>query len=93
MDRRVLLIGIQKSFMVNAIAIGLQKADFVVETAPPDEKAIQNLQDKPGVYVLYLGDLTEEYIPFFTYINESIDSERYVLYLVGTTRSWYLRPP
>ena len=90
MDRRVLLIGIQKSFMVNAIAIGLQKADFVVETAPPDEKAIQNLQDKPGVYVLYLGDLTEEYIPFFTYINESIDSERYVLYLVGNNEELVL---
>ena len=30
MDKRVLLIGVQKSFMINAIAIGLQKDNYEV---------------------------------------------------------------
>ncbi len=83
MDRRVLLIGIQKSFMVNAIAVGLQKENYVVDTAPPIAELIDIIPDKPHVYVLYLGDLTEEQIPLFQYIDEHIDSERFVLYLIG----------
>ena len=41
MDKRVLLIGLQKSFMVNAIVIGLQKSDYQVETVEPLHSAIE----------------------------------------------------
>ncbi len=83
MDRRVLLIGFQKSFMVNAIAVGLQKADFIVETVEPIPMLIDIMYGKPDIYVLYLGDLTEENKDLFEYINDKIDTERFVLYLVG----------
>ena len=83
MDKRVLLIGIQKSFMVNAIVVGLQKADYEVVTAPPMPGAIDSIPNKPEIYVLYLGDLNEENLPLFDYLNEHIDSERFLLYLVG----------
>jgi CheY-like chemotaxis protein len=83
MDKRVLVIGIQKSFMVNAIVIGLQKEGYDVDTVPPEDKAIDALRDRPQIYVLYLGDLTEENMQLFSYLDERIDSERFLLYLVG----------
>jgi CheY-like chemotaxis protein len=83
MDKRVLLIGIQKSFMVNAIVIGLQKEGFDVVTVAPSERAIEAVADKPGIYVLYLGDLTEESLSLYNYLDEHIDAERFLLYLIG----------
>lgn len=83
MDKRVLLIGVQKSFMINAIAVGLQKCDYKVETAMPFPDAIDCIQGRPEIYILYLGDLTADNIPLFKYLDEHIDSERFLLYLIG----------
>ncbi len=83
MDKRVLLIGVQKSFMINAISVGLQKSDYKVETAMPFPDAIDSIQGKPEIYILYLGDLTADNIPLFKYLDEHIDSERFLLYLIG----------
>jgi CheY-like chemotaxis protein len=83
MDKRVLLIGIQKSFMLNAIAVGLQKSDYEVVTVQPFKSAIEAVVPRPQIYVLYLGDLTSDYAKLFEYLNEAIDAERFILYLVG----------
>lgn len=83
MDKRVLLIGIQKSFMINAIAVGLQKSGYKVEQVDPDEEAIENFQGRPDIYVLFLGDLTADNIPLFKYLDDHIDSERFLLYIIG----------
>lgn len=83
MDRRVLLIGNQKSFMVNAIAVGLEKEDYKVECVGPRAHEIKDIPDKPQIYLLYLGDLTLEDSDVFKYINEAIDTERFLLYLIG----------
>ncbi len=83
MDKRVLLIGVQKSFMVNAIVVGLQKADYEVVSVQPMPSAVEAIPNKPSIYVLYLGDLTPDNSPLFEYLNEHIDSERFLLYLIG----------
>ncbi|MCR5556141.1 MAG: response regulator [Butyrivibrio sp.] len=83
MDKRVLLIGNQKSFMVNAIVKGLEKEEYSVESAAPMEGAVSSMVNRPGIYLLYLGDMTSENAPFLRYINEAIDSERFILYLIG----------
>ena len=83
MDKRVLLIGTVKSFMANAIMVGLEKEDFQVEFVLPDGKALMEMQDKPKVYILYLGDFTSEKADFLNYLNEAIDAERFMLYLIG----------
>lgn len=83
MDKRVLLIGIQKSFMMNAIVVGLKKWDYEVVTADPTPTSIEATPDRPGIYVMYLGELTAEDSQLFKYINEQIDSERFILYLIG----------
>ena len=83
MDKRVLLIGTIKSFMVNAIMIGLEKEDYQVEFVLPDDKVLKAMQDKPKVYILYLGDFKPEKADFLNYLNEAIDAERFMLYLIG----------
>ncbi len=83
MERKILLIGNEKSFMVNAIAVGLQKASYEVKIAAPVPEIIDYLPEKPHIYILYLGDLTEENADLFNYINDRIDTERFVLYLIG----------
>ncbi len=83
MDKRVLLIGNQKSFMVNAIVVGLKKSDYIVDTVQPDAFAIECIPDRPRIYLLYLGDLTNDDAQLFKYIDEQIDSERFLLYLIG----------
>ncbi len=83
MDKRVLLIGNIKSFMVNAIGKGLEKEGYTVESALPEADAIKEMQNRPEIYVLYLGDLTMENSDFFKYLNEAIDAERFLLYLIG----------
>ena len=83
MEKRVLLIGIQKSFMINAIAVGLQKENYKVETVDPYAGAIDRMTDRPEIYILYLGDLTSDAAALFTYLNDQIDTERFLLYLIG----------
>ncbi len=83
MDKRVLLIGNQKSFMVNAIFRGLEKEGYTVVGVAPSESAIKSLEDKPSIYLLYLGDMSTEDSQVLKYINEAIDAERFLLYLIG----------
>lgn len=83
MVKRVLLIGNQKSFMVNAIQRGLEKEKYTVECVAATEDAIKDHPNRPNIYLLYLGDMTLDDAPVLKYINEAIDAERFILYLIG----------
>ncbi|MBO6242415.1 MAG: response regulator [Butyrivibrio sp.] len=83
MEKKVFLIGHTKSFMVNAIVVGLQKEDYEVISVAPKAGAIKEIEDKPRIYLLYLGDMTMDDTDLFKYLNEAIDSERFMLYLIG----------
>jgi CheY-like chemotaxis protein len=83
MDKRVLLIGNAKSFMVNAIVRGLEKEEYAVDCVAPIPETIKAMENKPGIYLLYLGDMTAEQSRLFQYLNEVIDAERFLLYLIG----------
>ena len=83
MDKRVLLIGNQKSFMVTAIAKGLEKEDYEVECVAPRADLIKAKENRPSIYLLYLGDMTMDDADVLKYLNEAIDSERFLLYLIG----------
>ena len=84
MDKRVLLIGNEKSFMVNAIVRGLEKESYQVECIAPIPEIIRDKENKPEIYLLYLGDMTAEQSRLFQYLNETIDAERFLLYLIGS---------
>lgn len=89
MDKRVLLIGASKSFMVSAIAKGLQKDGFEIVHCDFTRQALETLENKPQLYVLYLGDLDftdpeKNGIEPLKYLDEAIDKERFFLYEVGS---------
>ncbi len=89
MDKRVLLIGQTKSFMVNAIAKGLQKENYEVIQCGLSKEEIEGIENKPEIYVLYLGDITEATVDQaclsgMKYIDEDIDKSRFFLYEVGS---------
>ena len=54
MQKRVLLFGNGKSFMVNAIVRGLEKENYVIDSIGPDPEAVKALENKPKIYILYL---------------------------------------
>ncbi|SFP79670.1 Response regulator receiver domain-containing protein [Butyrivibrio proteoclasticus] len=83
MEKKAFLIGHTKSFMVNAIVVGLQKENYEVISVAPNSKAIKEVEDKPSIYLLYLGDTTIDDVDLFKYLNEAIDTERFMLYLIG----------
>lgn len=83
MDKRVLLIGNEKSFMLHAISMGLEKADFTVVNVGHNQADIKALEEKPLIYLLYLGDMTTDNAELFKYLNEAIDTERFFLHLIG----------
>ncbi|WP_408070520.1 response regulator [Butyrivibrio sp. JL13D10] len=90
MDKRVLLIGSQKSFMVSAIAKGLENAGYTVIKCEFTKEDIIAVEDKPEMYVLYLDDIDpaspeRNGIEPLKYLDEAIDRERFFLYEVGTT--------
>ena len=82
-DKRLLLIGNEKSFMTNAIATGLEKEDFTIIRAGLSKQDVEEIDNRPGIYIMYLGDVTDEDSDLLKYINEKIDTERFHLYIVG----------
>ena len=50
MDKRVLLIGSTKSFMVSAIAKGLEKEEYEVVSCEPSRAAVAALENRPLIY-------------------------------------------
>jgi len=83
MDRRVLLIGPTKSFMVSAIAKGLEKENYEVVQSEFAENMIRAVENKPQLYVLYLGDVADDGVATLKYLDNAIDTERFYLYEVG----------
>ncbi len=88
MDKRVLLIGSTKSFMVSAIAKGLEKEEYEVVSCEPSKQAIEALENRPLIYLLYLGDDVALNSELESYLSEVIDSEHFLLYLIGTQREF-----
>ncbi|MBE5833749.1 MAG: response regulator [Butyrivibrio sp.] len=88
MDKRVLLIGSTKSFMVSAIAKGLEKEEYEVVSCEPSRAAVAALENRPSIYLLYLGDEVALNSDLELYLSEQIDAEQFVLYLIGTQREF-----
>ena len=61
----------------------MEKEKYTVECVIPMEGAIKNLENRPNIYILYLGDMTMDDAPVLKYLNEAIDAERFLLYLIG----------
>ena len=81
MEKKIVLIGDSKRFMVNAILKGLEKDDYEVTVIRPDVTDISHMENHLQIYVMYLeDDVNEELLVF---LKDSIDDREIQLFLIG----------
>lgn len=83
MDKRVLLIGDQKSFMVTAISNGLEREEFEVVRIGNTVKEISRVEEAPRMWVFYLDGEVEELSEVLVYCKDIILQDEVFFYLVG----------
>lgn len=87
MDKRVLLLGDNNSFMVGAIEKELIKAQFKVVRAEISEESISQISDLPDLFIMYLEREFVEMDENLIYINGLIkDKMNRLLYLIGSDK-------
>ena len=82
-NKRVLLIGDKKSFMVNAIAKGLKDEGFDVLQILPEVNDISSNIDYSTIWVLYLDSNVGDMFEQLTYIKDSIIGQKLYFFLIG----------
>ncbi len=84
MDRKVLLIGEEKSFMFNAIANGLKREDFKVEVSAPNVNALSEIPEPPVVWILYVDGNLADISDTLVYMKDTILEKEYYFYVIGS---------
>ena len=85
MDRRILFVCEQQSFLVNAIIKSLEDSRFRVQTAEPDMVEISLISNIPDIYIVYLeGDLNK-FNGTLKYLKKLVteDGKDRVIYFIG----------
>ncbi len=83
MEKRVLLIGGGKSFMVTSIAKELTDNGFEVIRADADVTQIERIENKPSVYLIYLDEV-DETLEFFVYLRDKSVEEDISVSVIGS---------
>ena len=83
MDKRVLLIGTEKSFMVNAITNGLKKEGYEVVFSAPGVNEVSRTEDKPKIWVLYIDENVEALAEFLVFLKDMVEEEEIRFYAIG----------
>jgi len=83
MDKRILLSGGGKSFMVTSIAKELTEEGFEVTKVDPDVTQIERLENKPTVYLIYLDDV-DSMMEFFVYLGDKAIEDDISVSIIGS---------
>ena len=83
MDKRVLLIGDKKSFMVTSIAKELKEEGFEVIQSTHNVTEIERIENKPNVYLIYVEDL-EDMMEFFVYLRDRVVESDISISIIGS---------
>ncbi len=83
MEKRVLLIGGGKSFMVTSIAKELREKGFEVIQANPNITEVERIENKPPVYLIYVDDI-EDMMEFFVYLRDRFVEEDISISVIGS---------
>lgn len=83
MERKVMLIGNEKGFMVHATVTALEKEGYEVKCVPPDIDEIYRLKETPDIWILYVEDLNEDLQRVLTYCKDTIGGRGAFFYLIG----------
>lgn len=83
MNRQVLLIGDLKSFMVTAIATGLEREHFTVARVASSTTEISHIEEVPRNWVMYLDSVEKDISETLVFCKDSIEQKELFFYLVG----------
>ncbi len=84
MEKRVLLIGSEKSFMVTSIANELKEGGFEVIRTIPDVTQIERMEDKPSVYLIYIENV-DDMLEFFVYLKDKTVEDDISVSVIGSS--------
>ena len=81
LEKKVILIGNTKSFMVNSVIKGLIGVGFEVVSRYASVEAVSDVTELIKTYVLFMDDsVTEE---FLVYLRDAIDDKDICLFIIG----------
>ena len=85
MDKRILLVSSQKSFMVNAMVKHLKNEDYEVRQVEPKVKTLPEVEDRVRIMLIYLDNDIDEMSEFLVYVKDQIadDRDEMWVYLIG----------
>ena len=83
MDKRVLLIGDQKSFMVTAISNGLERESFEVVRVGNTVREVSHVEEPPMLWTFYLDGNVDEISEALVFCKDAILEKEIFFYLVG----------
>lgn len=85
MDRRIILVSSQQSFMVNAMIKNLSSESYEVIYTAPKVKDINSIEDVPRIMIIYLDEDIDPMREFLVYVKDVLrDGENDIaVYLVG----------
>ncbi|MBQ6408074.1 MAG: response regulator [Butyrivibrio sp.] len=83
MDKRILLIGGGKSFMVTSIAKELTSEGFDVIQSSYNVTEIEHIENKPNVYLIYVDDV-DDMMEFFVYIRDKFVENDLSISIIGS---------
>jgi len=85
MVNKVLIVGKDKSFMVNAIENGLKSDFFDVQVIKPKATEIARIEEKPRIVLVYLEEGVEDISEGLVYLKDTVENngQDILLYLIG----------
>ena len=83
MDKKVLIIGENGGFMMNAIINGLKKEDFEVTDVLAKVNQLGKIADIPALVVLYLDAELSNDSEFLVYLKDLVTEKELSLFVVG----------
>lgn len=86
MDKRILLVSTQKSFMVNAMIKNLTGESYEVRQVAPKIREFSKVEDRPRTTLVYLDNDVEEMTEFLVYVKDRLieDENEMRIHLVGS---------
>lgn len=83
MEKRIVLIGDTKSFMVSSIVKELNEKGFEIIQSPCDLDELNKIENRPSVFLLYIDELAEMK-DILVYLKDSIIEGNISLSIIGS---------
>lgn len=83
LDKKVLFIGANSTFIVNAIKDGLKESGFECSFCTLDVAEISKVHEKPPIIIIYVDDKAAQETEALIYIRDICTEEEKLIFLIG----------